>query len=193
MTGRFNLLPHRSFRETRARQVLARQIALVSVVAFMSALLINGAVGLKVNYLQAYNLKLQSLVDQLVPSFQESQQLMKLRDDMLEKQQVLERLDARRSTSVLILNDVAQALPQDVYLTRLEEDGDRFRLEAKSVNSASVVRFFEAIVQSERLIGLALEEIRTQDGEHAAPYVFAINGQVKLAGKKSSSISEAGR
>lgn len=193
MTGRFNLLPHRSFRETRARQVLARQIALVSVVAFMSALLINSAVGLKVNYLQAYNLKLQSLVDQLVPSFQESQQLMKLRDDMLEKQQVLERLDARRSTSVLILNDVAQALPQDVYLTRLEEDGDRFRLEAKSVNSASVVRFFEAIVQSERLIGLALEEIRTQDGEHAAPYVFAINGQVKLAGKKSSSISEAGR
>ena len=146
------------------------------------ALLLNGAYSQNLQYIDAYNATLRLAVDDIAPGYRASQQLMRQRDDMLEKQKILERLDARRSTSVLILNDVALALPPDIYLTRLEEDGERFRLEGKSVNSAAIVHFFQQVVRSDRLTGLVLEEIRMQDGESLAPYIFVVGGQVRLIG-----------
>ena len=182
MTGRFNLLAHRTRLKLWHRRVLLRQLSVAALLAVISALLVNTLFGLKAGYITAYNATLRSEADVLVPEFQTSQQVMKQRDDMLEKQRILEMLDARRSTSVMILNDVAHALSKDIYLTRLEEDGERFRLEGRSVNNAAIARFFESIVASERLAGMSLEEIRMQEGEHGAPYTFAISGQVLLIG-----------
>lgn len=180
MNSRFNLLPHRAQKQLWLKRVLARQAGLVLVMAVLTAWLIHSSIVGRLNYLEAYNAGLQSAVAQILPEFRASQQFLKQRDDMLERQKVLEGLDARRSTSVLILDDVARALPPDVYLTRLEEDGQRFRLEGKSVNNAAIAKLFEVLVRSERLPDLALEEIRVQEGESLAPYVFLIVGRVRL-------------
>ena len=180
MIGRFNLLPHRAQKQQWEKRVLVRQLSLVLVLALFAALLIYGSIVARLNYIKAYNGGLQSAVEKILPEFQASQQLIKQRNDMLERQKILERLDARRSTSVMILDDVARALPSDVYLTRLEEDGERFRLEGKSQNNAAIAKLFELLVRSERLSGLVLEEIRVEEGEGHAPYVFLIVGNVKL-------------
>lgn len=182
MSARFNLMPHRLQTQLWHRRVLARQVGVVLIVAMFCALMLYGVYSLHLKFLESYNATLRLVVDDVLPGYRESQRLMKQRDDMLEKQKILERLDARRSTSVQVLNDVALALPPDIYLTRLEEDGERFRLEGKSVNNAAIVHFFEQVVRSDRLAGLVLEEIRMQDGEGLAPYVFVIDGQVRLVG-----------
>ena len=185
MKGRFNLLPHRSQMQVWQRRVLTRQASVVLLLAFLCALIVQGVFSLRVGYLDSYNATLRMYINQMAPDFRLSQQLLNQRDDMLAKQKTLERLDARRSTSVMILNDVANALPPDTYLTRLEEDGEHFRLEGRSVHNAAIAHFFELIVKSERLAGLSLEEIRTQDGENIAPYIFTIAGQVRLVGASS--------
>lgn len=182
MISRFNLLPHRAQKQMWQKRVLLRQVGLVLVLALLTALLIHVSIFARLHYLEAYNREMQSALLKIIPEARASQQLLKQRDDMLERQKVLEGLDARRSTSVMILDDVARALPLDVYLTRLEEDGERLRLEGKAVNNATIAKFFESLVRSERLSGLALEEIRMQEGESPAPYVFLINGKVILAG-----------
>lgn len=181
MISRFNLLPHRAQKQIWERRVLMRQIGLVLLLAFLVALVIHCVIVARLNYLEAYNGGLRSAVEKILPDFRASQQVRKQRDDMLERQKVLEKLDARRSTSVMILEDVARALPQDVYLTRLEEDGERFRLEGRSLNNAAIAKLFESLLGSERLSGLALEEIRMQEAESLAPYVFLIIGNVKLS------------
>lgn len=190
MSARFNLMPHRLQAQLWHRRVLARQIGVVSLAAMFCALLLNGVYSLNINFLESYNATLRLAVDDVAPGYRASQQLMRQRDDMLEKQKILERLDARRSTSVFILNDVAQALPADIYLTRLEEDGERFRLEGRSVNNAAIVHFFEQVVRSDNLAGLALEEIRMQDGEGLAPYIFVIAGQVRLVGTSGVAMAD---
>jgi Tfp pilus assembly protein PilN len=182
MTSRFNLLPHRMQKQMWQKRVLGRQVSMVLLLAFLTALLIHGIVVTRLDYLESYNNSLQSAVTQMLPAYREAQQFVKQRDDMLERQKVLERLDARRSTSVMILDDVARAMLPEVYLTRLEEDGERFRLEGKAVNNAAIANFYELIVKSERLTALALEEIHVQEGESLAPYVFLINGKVRLSG-----------
>jgi Tfp pilus assembly protein PilN len=182
MTSRFNLLPHRMQKQMWQKRVLGRQVSMVLLLAFLTAFLIHGIVVTRLDYLESYNNSLQSAVTQMLPAYREAQQFVKQRDDMLERQKVLERLDARRSTSVMILDDVARAMLPEVYLTRLEEDGERFRLEGKAVNNAAIANFYELIVKSERLTALALEEIHVQEGESLAPYVFLINGKVRLLG-----------
>lgn len=180
MNSRFNLLPHRAQRQLWKKRVLARQAGLVLAIAVLTALLIHSSIVARLNYLAAYNESLQSAVTKIIPEFQTSQQILKQRDEMLERQKVLEGLDARRSTSVLILDDVARALPPDAYLTSLEEDGERFRLEGRAINNAAIIKLFELLVRSERLSDLRLEEIRMKEGESLAPYVFLMIGSVRL-------------
>lgn len=182
MISRFNLLPHRAQKQMWQKRTLVRQVGLVLVLALLTAMFIHVSIVARLNYLEAYNREMQSALLKIIPEARASQQLLKQRDDMLERQKVLEGLDARRSTSVMILDDVARALPPDVYLIRLEEDGERLRLEGKAVSNVTIAKFFESLVRSERLSGLALEEIRMQEGEGPAPYVFLINGKVILAG-----------
>ena len=193
MISRFNLLPHRAQKQIWERRVLIRQISLVLLLALLVALVIHGVIVIRLNYLEAYNGGLRSAVEKILPDFRASQQLQKQRADMLERQKVLERLDARRSTSVMILDDVARALPPDAYLTRLEEDGERFRLEGKAINNAAIAKLFEMLVRSERLSGLTLEEIRMQEAESLAPYVFLIVGNVKLNVMADSTMMDRSR
>ena len=188
MTGRFNLLPHRMQKQMWQKRVLGRQVSMVLLLAFLTALLIHGIVVTRLNYLESYNNALQSAVTQLLPAYRDAQHFVKQRDDMLERQKILERLDARRSTSVMILDDVARAMLPEVYLTRLEEDGERFLLEGKAVNNAAIANFFEVIVRSERLTALTLEEIHVQESEILAPYVFLIIGKVRLSGVADNKI-----
>ena len=186
MISRFNLLPHRAQKQMWHKRALARQVGLVLTFAFLTAMLIHVCILARLDYLEAYNRELQFALMQIIPASRASQQLLKQREDMLERQKVLERLDARRSASVMILDDVARALPSDVYLTRLEEDGEMIRLEGKAVSNVTIVKFFESLVKSERLSGLALEEIRTQEGEGTTPYLFLINGRIILGGAGDS-------
>jgi type IV pilus assembly protein PilN len=190
MMRRFNLLPHRDIQQRWAQRVLGRQLLVVVLLGTGSALLVEMVLQLKDSYLTSYNNTINSAASQLVPDFRTSQDLLRQRDDMLEKQKILERLDARRSTSVLILDDLARALPQGVYLIRVEEDGEKFRLEGRSVNSGAIAHFFDSIVKSPWLANLILEEIRHVDDFQAVPYLFVINGQVSLIGTTDSSPAE---
>lgn len=187
---RFNLLPHRDLKQRWSQRVLGRQLLVVVLLGMGSILLVELMLQLRDSYLTSYNNTINSAASQLVPDFRASQDLLRQRDDMLEKQRVLEKLDARRSTSVLILDDLARALPQGVYLIRVEEDGEKFRLEGRSVNSATIAHFFDLIAKSPWLANLILEEIRHVDDMQAAPYQFVINGQVSLIGTNDSAASE---
>jgi len=190
MNRRFNLLPHRELKHRWCRRVLGRQLLVVSIAGFISILLVESVLQLRIGYLESYHRALSAGVSQLLPDFKAAKEASQRHNDLLERQKTLERLDARRSTSVMILDGLARAMLQELYLTRLEENGDRFRLEGRAVDTTAIASFFEGIVSSERLSNLELEEIRTVDEEQQAPYLFIINGQVRLIGMEAPSFPE---
>lgn len=190
MNRRFNLLPHRELKRRWLLRVLGRQLLVVSMAALASIVLVEIALQLRVGYLDGYHRALSTTLTQLLPNFRAAKEASQRHTDLLEKQKTLERLDARRSTSVMILDGLARAMPRQVYLTRLEENGDSFKLEGRAVDTTAIATLFEAIVRTERLSNLSLEEIRTVDDEQSAPYLFHINGQVRLIGMQDTSLSE---
>lgn len=74
MTGRFNLLPHRMQKQFWLKRVLARQVSLVLLLAFLTALFIHGVVVARSDYLEGYNNSLQSAVTQMLPAYRDAQQ-----------------------------------------------------------------------------------------------------------------------
>lgn len=190
---RFNLMPHRAMSEDFARRVLARQVAVVAVVALILASV--GAVLLQwqVDAATAARQLIVNALSELAPSSRESRELEQVYASMLRRQQLIESLDARRSTSVLLLSDIAESLPSQMYLVRVEENGETLVLEGRADKPATVGNFLQRLVESEYLFGLNLEEIRLQDEATQAPYQFRVTGSVRLVGTPLPVVSSGER
>lgn len=121
-----------------------------------------------------------AIADQM-PRYEESRGLRSQYQKMLQRQNLIEGLDARRSTTVLLMNDVSNALPREVYLVRLEEDGTVFRLEGRASEAAAIAKLVAHLSNSDYLREIVLGEVRAQELEAAAPYAFTLEGKVRLA------------
>lgn len=181
METRFNLLPHRQMSRDLAWRIFARQ----ATMAACSALLMAALGRLHMERSNASEMSFQQALieanQRMEPRYEQSLRLEQEYQRMVLRQKVIEGLDARRSTSVLILNDLAAALPREVYLLRLSEDGKNFEVEGKSVDAAAIARFLERLANSAYLQQIRLGEIRIQDPEGMAAYQFSITGKVRLA------------
>ena len=121
-----------------------------------------------------------AITDQM-PRYEASRGLRSQYQKMLQRQNLIEGLDARRSTTVLLMNDVSDALPREVSLVRLEEDGTIFRLEGKASEAAAIAKLVEHLSNSDYLREIVLGEVRAQEFETSAPYAFTLEGKVRLA------------
>lgn len=178
---RFNLLPHRQMSYDFCRQILWRQSAIVSVVAVALALLGQGWLSLRLADTAAQGRALNAAVGDLLVDYRQAGYLQQRYEQLLQRQRLIESLDGRRSTSVLLLADVAEALPDQLYLTRLEEDGTRFTVEGRAVDNADVAKFLEKLSASAYLTDVVLNEIRAQDQDASAAFQFSLGARVLLA------------
>ena len=180
MSPRFNLLPHRQMRREQARQIILRQVVVVMALALGIALAITGAFELHADRQRAFNGVVQEAIDLMVPAERASERQKQRHVYLQQQKRLIESLDARRSTSVLLLSDVAQALPKEISLVRLEENGEIFSLEGKATDNAAISKYFERISKSAYLSGLTMQEIRATEEQGLILYAFLISGRVKL-------------
>lgn len=182
MSGqRFNLLPHRQMSQDRLRKILWRQITVASAAAIVLALLGQGWLHLRLAYEREEGQTLNAAIEALLADYRQAAHLQQRYTQLLQRQRLIESLDARRSTSVLLLADVAEAMPDQVYLTRLEEDGAQFSVEGRAVDSTDIARFLEKLSASMHLADVVLNEIRAQEQDVAAAFQYSIGARVKLA------------
>lgn len=185
---RFNLLPHRQISLTWSRKVLLRQVTVASGLAIILALLGQGWLHLRLSDAKEVGRALDAEIGKLLPDYRQVGNLRQQYAQLLARQRLIESLDARRSTSVLLLADVAEALPGQIYLTRLEEDGERFTVEGRSVDNSDIARFLEKLTVSNYLTDVVLNEILSQEQDAAVPFQFSIRARVRLVGGISEAI-----
>lgn len=109
---RFNLLPHRQIATQYAGQVLLRQAIVSIVAALLCATAGLGLIQMRIAMVDGFNQALAAEMTDQAPSYAEARRLRGQYQKMLERQQLIEALDARRSTTVLLLNDVAESMPR---------------------------------------------------------------------------------
>ena len=177
-----------------ALRLLGRQVVLVG--GFSILLVALGALYLHWQLAQtvAMNEALNAAIAESLPEYRHADRLQARYTNLLQRQQLIERLDARRSTSVLLLADVADALPQQAYLTRLEENGEIITVEGRAVDSAAIARFMEKLSGSAYLAETSLKEIQSlnADKDAVAPFQFLIVGRVLLLNQNANLSSSEG-
>ncbi len=184
MNRRFNLLPHRQMRRRRTLNVFARQMAFVTVLAVTLSGLVASLLDLQNDYAEGYNNVLNDITIQQFGSYKRATELVARRDSLTKKKQILERVDARRTTSVLIMNDLVKNRPEGVYLTRLNENGDSFSIEGRALTGDAITRMFEGLRSSEYMDGLLLEEVQWID-QGVNAFAFSMQGKVRLVGSEN--------
>lgn len=183
MSGqRFNLLPHRQMARNRAWRIFTRQVTVASAAAVLVGGFVDVLIDIQKEGEVRFTQTILAEIDALSLEFETSRRLESEYQRMLKRQHLIETLDSRRSTSILILNHLIDALPRDVYLTRVEENGEQFVVEGRAVDAGSIARFFELLAQSRYLKQMTLGDIRAAEPESTAPFQFTFAGAVSHAG-----------
>lgn len=159
--ARINLLP---WREERRRE-RTRQFLLVLGVAAVAAVL--AAFGGKLfmdnwlDYQQQRNAYLEQEIAAMDRKIREIERLEETRARLLARKEIIEQLQRSRSQMVHLFDELAQTIPDGVYLTSVRQSGSRLTLNGVAESSARVSAYMRNIESSEWLEKPELQVIET--------------------------------
>jgi type IV pilus assembly protein PilN len=135
---RVNLLPHREEKRKTQRQQF---YAFSGVVALLAGLIWFIGFGFINNLIDRQNEKnafLKSEIAVLDKQIEEINKLKEQTDSLLKRKQVIEELQANRSETVHLFNELVRQLPSGVYLSSIKQDGQRITLVGYAQSNARV-------------------------------------------------------
>lgn len=156
---RINLLPYRAAR--RQEQILQHiavalgAIGLVIVLSLILHLVATSQLSdLQNEYgnLRAQNVALQKKIGKI-------RNLDNLRKDVEKKLQLVDRLQAGRFRSLKTLHDLARVIPENVWLTKVDNAGDEIKLSGLGESNKAVANFMRALDQSPLFSNVRLQVI----------------------------------
>lgn len=160
MSVRINLLPHRLERRKRARQ----HFAVVGVLTAVLGLLIVGMVhGYYARQLEIQNDRNNFLKREIVKLDKDIAEIKKLQGEiqaLLARKQVIETLQADRSQTVHLLDQLVRQMPEGVYLKSVHQKGLTVTLDGYAQSNARVSTLMRNIEASPWLQNPVLVEIK---------------------------------
>ena len=135
---RVNLLPWREERRKARRQQFFAfagvAAAIAAVVWFMGYGAINGYVGAQ----EGKNAFLKSEIAALDKEIEEIKRLKEQTDSLLSRKRVIESLQANRTETVHLFNELARQVPEGIYLKTIKQTGGKINLVGYAQSNARV-------------------------------------------------------
>lgn len=163
MGTHINLLDWRSARRERRLQEFKRQMVAAALVGIAIALLwYMQASGVRSDQ-EARNDMLRSEIKSLDQKIKEIAELEKVQDNLLARMEVIESLQASRSASVHLFDELVDTLPEGVHLKRMVQNGDQVDLEGIAESNARVSQYMKNLERSAWFENPRLVVIRTRE------------------------------
>ncbi|MDX8387224.1 MAG: PilN domain-containing protein [Ghiorsea sp.] len=145
---RVNLIPHRiAFRQ---KQIIEYITVTVSAILFVLALVVAVDVWStqELTDLQAEQASLRAQNAELRKKTGELSNLDNLRKEVVGKLQIVDELQAGRFRSLNTLDGIAEAIPQNIWITKLDDKGGAMALSGFGESSQAVANFMRALQTS---------------------------------------------
>jgi type IV pilus assembly protein PilN len=179
MTIRINLLPHREERRKRARTHFAVLAGLTAALG----LVIVGAVHIfyagQVSTQQDRNRFMKNEISKLDKDIAEIKKLKEEIQALLARKQVIETLQADRSQTVHLLDELVRQMPEGVYLKSVKQRGLQVALTGYAQSNARVSTLMRNIEASPWLEKPELIEIRAGTVDKRRVSEFNLNLSLK--------------
>ena len=159
--ARINLLPWREEkRQERQRQFLMTLLmtAILGVVIVFAAGVVFDQ---KISHQQSRNELVRQEIRRLEARIKKIDELERTRARLISRKQVIERLQASRSTTVELLDHLAKTIPVGVTLTTISQQGAALALSGSSQSNARVSAYLKELEVDELFLKPELVFVRT--------------------------------
>lgn len=138
---RINLLPVKKSRRAEAlrTELTLALIALVALIVFVA--LVQVFMIARQNEAEAENARLKQKIDEMQAVVARVEEIEALKADLNQKLQVIKELKANKAGPVRLLDELAQATPEKLQLTKVEEDGGLVKLAGDAVSNEVISQF----------------------------------------------------
>jgi type IV pilus assembly protein PilN len=157
---RINLLPHREAKRKARRQQFYVLLGLVSVLAgviwFLGFTLVN-------RQITAQDEKNEFLKREIASLDKEIDEIKKIQEQtnaLLSRKRVIEALQANRTETVHLFNELAKQVPEGIYLRSLAQSGQRIAISGYAQSNARITTLMNNLDESPLLERSALIETK---------------------------------
>lgn len=157
---RINLLPHREEKRKALRQQFYALSALVAVLALFIWFVGYSLIDAMIEHQAEKNRFLKSEIAVLDKQIDEIKKLKEQTESLLQRKQVIESLQANRTETVHLFNELARQLPAGVYLKSIKQEGQKITLVGYAQSNARVSTLMHNLDDSPILEGPVLIEIK---------------------------------
>lgn len=174
--SRINLLPWREEqRKERQRQFLL-SLSMAVVAAVVVVLVWNAFESNRISVQNSRNQMLQTEINAMNTRIAEIDRLEVVRNDLLERKQVIESLQSQRSSTVMMLDELVTTTPVGVTLAALRQQGNVITLTGTTQSNARISAYLQGLEGSGLFTKPELQIIqagRSRDSS-VEPYDFSI-------------------
>ncbi len=162
---RINLLPWREQQRKERKLALGVALGAAALAAAVTTLGVNLYYGSLINAQERRNARLQAEIRELDRQIEKINTLEQQKQNFIARMQIIERLQRSRPEIVHLFDEIVRTIPDGTYLTALEQNGNRLKLQGVAQSSTRVSSFMRNIDSSQWLRNPELEVIETKAGQ----------------------------
>jgi type IV pilus assembly protein PilN len=172
---RINLLPHREQKKAQHRLrfqiLLIASLGVAGLVVVLSFLLLDA----RISRQEARNQYLQNAISTLDAQIRNIESLRKERNDLLERKQLVERLQQSRADGTRLFEQLLRATPDGVFLKNFQQNGNNFTLSGYALSGPDVSMYMRNLAASTLFDAPALVEVRAGQVNNQRVSEFTLN------------------
>lgn len=186
---RINLLPHREEKRAAQKKQMALMAGAVSAFGLLAILLGYTVIAGMIEYQKGNNDYLKGEIAKLDKEIEEIKALKEKTTSLLDRKKVVEELQANRSESVHLLDQLVRQLPDGLYLKAVKQNGKIVNIQGYAQSNARVSTLMRNLESSPWLEQPDLVEIKAVTVNNTRANEFSLN--VKLSAPKADAVPTA--
>lgn len=172
--AKINLLPWRAERRERRKRDFFTQLGLAAVAAVVLVLLWGFWMGMRIQNQDGRNAYLKAQIAQLDSKITEIKNLQKVKDQLLARKQIVEKLQSSRSQMVHLFDQMVATIPSGARLTALKQQADKLTLDGVAQSNATVAEYMRNIEASPWMGQATLVKTVNVHSDTNTPYEFEL-------------------
>lgn len=172
--AKINLLPWRAERRERRKREFFTHLAIGFIAALVLVLLWGFWVSLRIGNQNDRNEYLKGQIAQLDAKITEIQNLQKVKDHLLARKKIVEKLQSSRSQMVHLFDQIVQTIPAGARITGLKQQGDKLTLDGVAQSNATVAEYMRNIEASPWMGPTTLVSTTNVHNDTNTPYEFEL-------------------
>jgi len=179
---RINLLPWREARRTQRQRELIAMLAVVALLAVGLVALVYSDVSQRIEFQQERNNYLRGEIARLKKAAEELQALQQTRDRLVERLNVIQKLQTSRPGMVRMLDELVRLIPQDIYLTTFKTAENQITLIGVARSDVIISSLMRSIRDAKMFGEPVLQVVQTQTINNVQVRTFELLIPLKLEG-----------